>query len=394
MLFKNVFICSIILSSLVFPLLEAQNISTNNAEIKSMPNNQSNSTIVTGIESVHTSDLKNNDSYLLANGIKVTTLPKFGNKERHELWPDFIKSQFEFSYANSEYTQLLEECIKTNDIKKIEKVLGKPKNVYNGLYASIELGNIDYVKYFIEKGANQTEQPMNYAIKKDELEIVKFLVEKGANPTNHINYAIKQNKYEIVKYLMDKGARFLNKEVDDIDGQVYLVNANDQNDKIPILIVPLESENKWFLNDEQNAYLDQQVKKSIRYLVMYKTKKIQVANSALIDAIANNSLQIIELLIKNDTLVRSNAVIIDFYDFKNPYTSSRILNAFNSSGNYVTSSDGNTTVQAYKTPDGYLCTSETPSPAIILRPIQFAILKNENQNIIDALLKCDSNQTY
>lgn len=372
MLNKKVFICLVILSNAILTVLNAQNItSSNNEIIKNIPIMQTNSNTYIGIkESWDTFNPKNKDSYLLANGINVTTIPKFGNREREALIPDFIKIQLGLNSSSgsekSKYAHLLVDGIKTNDLTKIEKALSKGQTINNGLYSSIELGNINFVKYFVDK---------------------------GANPTNHINYAVKQNNFEIVKYLIDKGARFSNKKIEDIDGQVYLVNANDLNDKIPILIVPVNEEKKWFLSDTLNSYLEAQAKKNIQYLVKYKTKEFLVSNSALIDAIANNNLQIVEMLIKNDDLVKGNAVVIDFYDFKDPYTSMRVVSALYERGSYLGTAN-NKPVQAIKTPDGYICINETPSPAIILSPIQFAILNNANKNIVDALLKCYSLQDH
>ncbi|MEI8049742.1 MAG: hypothetical protein WCI92_20390, partial [Bacteroidota bacterium] len=95
MLNKKKFICLVILSNVILTVLNAQNItSSNNEIIKSIPIMQTNSNTFAGIkESWDKFNPKSKEGYLLANGINVTTIPKFGNKEREALIPDFIKVQ-------------------------------------------------------------------------------------------------------------------------------------------------------------------------------------------------------------------------------------------------------------------------------------------------------------
>src|SRR5690606_38176768 len=106
------------------------------------------------------------------------------------------------------------------------------------LTISVINGNLDIMKYLIEKGANINHKThdgstvllnsisnLHHSI--DNLSMIKYLVENGAD-INHknnkgetiLNIAIKEKKIDIIKCLIENGADIL-EYIGDIDNNVY-----------------------------------------------------------------------------------------------------------------------------------------------------------------------------
>lgn len=112
--------------------------------------------------------------------------------------------------------------------------------LHSGLMEALENGNINLIKFIIEKGADVNlcdetgNNPLMHAINKRNLQIVNLLIENGAA----VNYndcggctplmtAVKQQNFSIVKNLVERGAD-VNKS--DFSGQKALDFALKNND--------------------------------------------------------------------------------------------------------------------------------------------------------------------
>src|SRR5258706_306485 len=91
------------------------------------------------------------------------------------------------------------EAIKTNDFKKLEKLLiengadvNKANNVGNtSLYIAAQFGYLEVVKLLIENGADMNQANRNAlyrAVYKGHLEVIKLLIENGADVNKATRY--------------------------------------------------------------------------------------------------------------------------------------------------------------------------------------------------------------
>lgn len=108
------------------------------------------------------------------------------------------------------------------------------------LHLAAEQGNLNAVKYFVEKGGDISAQdemgytPLHLAAKQGNLDIIKYLVEKGADVdvyqggwgySTPLHLAAANGHLDTVKYLMGKGA---NPNAIDGDGKTPLQRANEK----------------------------------------------------------------------------------------------------------------------------------------------------------------------
>jgi len=95
----------------------------------------------------------------------------------------------------------------------VEKGVNIHADVDYALRWSASNGHLNVVKYLLENGANihaENDTALRYSAGKGHLDIVKYLVEKGANIHAYDDYALRwsaQNGHlDVVKYLVEKGA--------------------------------------------------------------------------------------------------------------------------------------------------------------------------------------------
>ena len=103
-------------------------------------------------------------------------------------------------------------------VEKGADIHAKDKDSKTPLHCTCQKGDLEVVKYLVEKGAdinaksNFDNTPLIYACQKGHLKLVKYLVEKGADINAKINsgntplhYACQEGDLELVKYLVEKG---------------------------------------------------------------------------------------------------------------------------------------------------------------------------------------------
>ena len=147
----------------------------------------------------------------------------------------------------SDYNLLLMKCIIKDRKNIIEFTINHAKennqqiNYNDAMGNAASHGQIDIVRYFLEKGANNYDFSLYSAVMRGHEEIIRLLIEKGANNHNQaIKYAVKFSMPNIVLLLIEYNKTDLTKALK------YASN----NGCIPIaqIIVEYASKNNIFLN--------------------------------------------------------------------------------------------------------------------------------------------------
>lgn len=148
---------------------------------------------------------------------KRDSLPPVSNK--HKPQPETI------IVGKEKVNQMLLDAAYEDDFERL-KVLAEVADInardeigYNALMRSVECGNLEAVKFLIEKGADVDCADKDgitatmIAASYSEIEIVKLLVEKGAEinvvddfDKSALDYAKKNNNQGIVEFLKGKDA--------------------------------------------------------------------------------------------------------------------------------------------------------------------------------------------
>ena len=174
-----------------------------------------------------------------------------------------------FNQSKKAYEQL-QMGIKSNDKELINMALSKKVTLNDALNEAIALKNFDYIKYFIEK---------------------------GADPSSCIGTAVKSNNIIFVKYLIEKGAKFHDFTDHDFVGPIYYNGSAIKS--------------KWF-NGRHYWVYESSSKKVIPFQggnYSYNTIEINTGNRSLLYAIDNNNPEMIELIIKNGIDVKKPCTI-------------------------------------------------------------------------------------
>ena len=77
-------------------------------------------------------------------------------------------------------------------------------NLTDDLIKACETGDIEKVKYLVDKGADihREDRDLRWAIENDHLEVVKYLVEHGSN-IHALTYAANNGHLEVAIYLRE-----------------------------------------------------------------------------------------------------------------------------------------------------------------------------------------------
>lgn len=267
--------------------------------------------------------------------------------------------------------ELLTIGIKSNDFEKVTKALYGGATPNDGLIKAIELDNLEYTKIFLDK---------------------------GADPSSALLSAVSQNNISIVEYLLEKGAKFLNDKSYIIEDPSYLIDKENLKNKIPITLSRINGKDCWLMKNE--ADIKYVKEKGSHFYIEYVIQDSILANNALIYAINNNNLQMVNLLLKHG--INSQSYCFAKYLYVDPWISDRATGIgyympyyFDGTmKNVVVSIDGVKVEVLNRSSKGVFLSKYTPSLPIITRPVQYAIYKNVDKNILDALLLQDSIPNY
>lgn len=210
----------------------------------------------------------------------------------------------------------------------------------------IKMNNLELINNALSKGVTLNDG-LTEAIEQKNFDYVKYFIEKGANPSSGIKKAVRVNNIIFVKYLLENGAKFNDEETYVFVGQTYYNKSPISSPISPKII----NGRNCFVYDEDSTLIHP------GGTFTYQTEAIFAGNQSLILAIDNNNPEMVEIILKNGVNVQKPCVVFFFEGMP--------------SNLQIT---GNTVF----------------SPAIIMLPINYAIFKKADKNIMDILYKYDA----
>lgn len=144
----------------------------------------------------------------------------------------------------------LEKACDNNDYKTID-FIANMKDTFNfNLNFLCRAGNLELVKYLVEKGIKLNNQELQCACISGNLELVKYIVEKGFNNYNTAIYgACVSKNIDIMKYLVEE----LNIPIT-TDNIVSACNTNNSEIINYLIVKSPESYNKIINNKNHHDY--------------------------------------------------------------------------------------------------------------------------------------------
>jgi ankyrin repeat protein/CII-binding regulator of phage lambda lysogenization HflD len=182
------------------------------------------------------------------------------------------------------------------------------------LHKACEKGNLEAVKYLVEKGVNvnmENEErltPLYYACQKGDLELVRYLVERGVNIQAKSKYgetplygACWRDNLELIKYLVEKGANIQAKSY----GETPLATTARAGNLEAVKYLVGQGANVSVRDEEGNTPLHQACQKGDLELVKYLVEKgvnVNVkninGNTPLLLACKGNDLELVKYLVE------------------------------------------------------------------------------------------------
>lgn len=226
--------------------------------------------------------------------------------------------------------KLLQQGVELNDVAKINSALSNGAKPVDGLIKSVQLNNF---------------------------ELVKFFLEQGADPTQALTEAVTQNNINIVEYLIEKGARFQKERVKDIVDPAY-IQVDKEGSLIPIFYQNM----RWMVKNPDNTYTYVGSLMNENSVFVYTLKEVIISNSLLKPAIDNGNLKMIQILLNHGINAKDSFVIEKFIGITDA--------------------------------SGAITTNYAPKPALFMRPIEYAMSRNVNSDIVELLQKSDDTKNY
>jgi uncharacterized protein (TIGR02145 family) len=235
----------------------------------------------------------------------------------------------------------------------ILSVRGQSKKTSELFIEGIESNDLVKIAAALSAGA-QVDLGLRMAIEKNNQNLANYFVDRGGKPSRGLDWAVRQDKIDMVKLMLEKGGRFENDTIVDFYYIEFLPAGAATG--VPVTYV----RGTWKMKDEQNNVL---IPVDLRpgYRFGYAAKSFSIGNNALIYAIRNRNIEVVKLLIDNGVDPRELCMI--------RYS----------------------TVQGiFRGASGSIVTNEYLKPALIMKPVEFALLMGADKEIVDLLLATDN----
>ncbi len=129
------------------------------------------------------------------------------NRPEHMSWWQYFSL---FYHELNNVNRGLAKGARENKSWLIDYYISRGANSWNvALLASVEVRDgigVSLVKFFIERGANNTDQTLEYAVQLENLPVVEFLVQQGGDKTRALDKAVLIGSWLMVYYLLKWGA--------------------------------------------------------------------------------------------------------------------------------------------------------------------------------------------
>jgi hypothetical protein len=219
------------------------------------------------------------------------------------------KQKEEFYNSSKDYK--VTRAIELDDIEAAKEFVEKGEKIGDGVFQASYSGNLDLVKYLVEKGGKPNTQDVSAAAFSGNIEIVKYLIEKGGKfAGSSVTSAATNGKLAMIKYLVDE------KNVEINDSAIANATSGGHLDVI-----------KYLLGDEVR---DEQG--NVYKLPKEKRAKIGYGSDTMENALRHGDFEIIKYLSDKGArggidaaIVRNKLEIVKHLSEKGEYPSGHIL---------------------------------------------------------------------
>jgi ankyrin repeat protein len=166
---------------------------------------------------------------------------------------------------------------------------------------SAKYGNLEVVKYLVERGANVGYKPLFCSARYGHLEVVKYLVERGAN----IHYNVFGNNVltnalhhlEVVRYLVESGVNIT----------IYNLYEAIPEDRIEIIRLYL-SNHTFNQLELANALNEASIYGNLKIVKLLYSHGAPIWDTALVNSARYGHLEIVKFLVLNAVNISSQAI--------------------------------------------------------------------------------------
>jgi ankyrin repeat protein len=179
--------------------------------------------------------------------------------------------EFPELFEDVDADELIYYAVRYNNARLIEMALRNGASVNTGLGSAILSGNIDLIKFFLEKGATVNLKQLSLAINVNNLETIKLLLPmiEEQFPKRTVNWALVYSaalgNEELVNFFIQQGADILN--------DAFLESAVSNNLAIMRLLISqgaqpnLEYTTRLVITSMEDNYDQEQLLDVLRYLL-------------------------------------------------------------------------------------------------------------------------------
>jgi len=214
------------------------------------------------------------------------------------------------SHSPYDIQQNILQYIISNDINDLSKLIKKFPIPENAVYYASEAGNLNMVKFLVNKKAHISDEAVYVAIKINNLEIVKYLVEellaKGQKiPIDSVQISNEYAEKNMNEFLVSKGAKITSAAVKDaIDSKEfstvkYFIDNNAEVDYKTMEHLSSLIKN----NPNSEEYID-----IFKYIVK-NSKDNNIKESAIAYAIQSENENLLKYLIENEEFKTSHGAV-------------------------------------------------------------------------------------